>query len=73
MSMDNETHRSRAAFAAAKALRLPNSSKAAKSAAGSAFYRGTSMNPVDSANATEAAKKALRCFGASKAVKSAGP
>ncbi len=71
---NSEVTGKRAASAAARTLRNPNASKAAKSAAGSALTQrssGQKNSEVTSKKAASAAAKTLRNPNASKAAKSA--
>ncbi|VUD69376.1 hypothetical protein TDB9533_04743 [Thalassocella blandensis] len=61
----------KAASAASKVLRNPNSSKAAKSAAGSALSQTKSPPKVTSKKAATAASKTLRSKSTSKTSKTA--
>lgn len=61
----------RAASNASKVLRNPNSSKKAKSAAGSALSQRKSPNKVTSTKAAKAASNTLRSKSSSRRAKSA--
>jgi hypothetical protein len=69
MAKKPEVTGKKAATAASKVLRSPNSSKAAKSAAGSALSQAKSPPKVTSSNAATAASKTLRGSGSSKSAK----
>lgn len=71
MVKNKEVTGKHAASSAAKVLRNPNASKAAKSAAGSALSQTKSPNKVSSKSAASAASKTLRSATASKKAKSA--
>lgn len=71
MARNNETTGKKAASAASKILRNPNSSKTAKSAAGSALSQSQTPAKVTSASAATAASKVLRKPGSSKPAKTA--
>jgi hypothetical protein len=63
--MDDETIQQKVAYAASKALRMPGSSKAARSATGSALAPTGPITPT-SMKIAYAAKKALQRLGPRK-------
>jgi hypothetical protein len=69
VSKKSEVTGKKAATAASKVLRNPNSSKAAKSAAGSALAQTKAPSKVTSSKAASAASKTLRESGSSKSAK----
>jgi hypothetical protein len=69
MSKKPEVTSKKSATAASKVLRNPSSSKAAKSAAGSALSQRSSPAKVTSPKAATAASRTLRTSGSSKSAK----
>jgi hypothetical protein len=71
MAKNKEVTGKKAATAASKVLRSPSTSKAAKSAAGSALSQRKAPAKVTSKPAASAASKTMRSKGTSKAAKTA--
>lgn len=71
MAQNKETTGKRAASVASKVLRNPNTSKAAKSAAGSALSQRKAPDKVTSKSVATAASKVLRKSSSSKSAKTA--